>query len=231
MAKTDILITAALFPEISQIVQSFAAVQRGEFWYFEHARQGYLLTTTEIGMVNTAGKLAYCLALQEIAEIWMVGCCGSYESGMAVGDVIEAQEEINGDLGILAEEGWRGPEDFPFAILQKGDKIYRNRFPCHPLSVRSALPAYQVHRGKMLTVSTVSGTRQAASILHARFQALGENMEGAAAAQMAVCFGKPFAEIRGISNEAGDRNKSRWDLPLAFRHSQQAIIEKILEEK
>ena len=48
-------------------------------------------------------------------------------------------------------------------------------------------------------------------------------MEGAGAAHVALLYDLPFLEIRAVSNLVGDRDKRRWDLPLSFKHSTQAV--------
>jgi futalosine hydrolase len=50
-------------------------------------------------------------------------------------------------------------------------------------------------------------------------------MEGYALALAGRRFGIPAAEIRGISNAAGDRDRSRWDFRLAMDRAQLAVIE------
>mgnify|MGYP003310184123 CR=1 FL=1 len=53
--------------------------------------------------------------------------------------------------------------------------------------------------------------------------ALAEAMEGAAVALAANETGCPFVEVRGISNEAGDRDHSRWDIDLACKNAARVV--------
>ncbi|MBT5829851.1 MAG: futalosine hydrolase, partial [Candidatus Latescibacteria bacterium] len=55
-----------------------------------------------------------------------------------------------------------------------------------------------------------------------RFNAICENMEGAAAAQLCLLYNVPFLELRAISNQVEDRNRDAWDIPLALERSQTA---------
>jgi len=45
-----------------------------------------------------------------------------------------------------------------------------------------------------------------------------ESMEGASAALAARLYETPFAEIRAISNIAGDRDKKNWDFQSSLAH-------------
>jgi futalosine hydrolase len=58
-----------------------------------------------------------------------------------------------------------------------------------------------------------------------RFNAICENMEGAAAAHVCAMYGIPMVEIRGISNIAGNRDRKKWDLKLAAENCQRVVLE------
>ena len=77
--------------------------------------------------------------------------------------------------------------------------------------------------GPFVTVQQCSGVQAVGDALAIRYSGICENMEGAAAAHVAVANGIPFVEIRGISNRVVDRDLSQWDLPLAIRRCQQAV--------
>jgi futalosine hydrolase len=78
---------------------------------------------------------------------------------------------------------------------------------------------FAVHRGPMATVSTISGTAEAAREIYERWAPLAEAMEGAAAALCCIRVGCPFQEIRGISNFVGDRDRAKWDIPTAIENA------------
>ncbi|MBI5189367.1 MAG: hypothetical protein HZA22_01640 [Nitrospirae bacterium] len=88
-------------------------------------------------------------------------------------------------------------------------------------------PGFKVISGPFLTVSTISGTAARGAELFARYGALCENMEGAAAAQVAALYGVPFVEVRGISNMVEDRNRNAWDIPSATANCA-VVIERIV---
>lgn len=71
-------------------------------------------------------------------------------------------------------------------------------------------------RGTGLTVAGVSGTRARAARMTSLFQGLFENMEGFSLALASLRANLPFVELRAVSNAAGQRPPSGWDLPLAL---------------
>ena len=50
-----------------------------------------------------------------------------------------------------------------------------------------------------------------------------ESMEGAAFFECCLRQGVPFAEIRAVSNQVGERDHARWDIPLALKNLQTAL--------
>lgn len=91
----------------------------------------------------------------------------------------------------------------------------------------SSADTFRVLYGPSLTVSLVSGDASVARQRFLRYRALAENMEGSAVAQACLRFAIPVLECRGISNLAGDRDKSHWRLELAVAHSQ-AVVRRLL---
>jgi futalosine hydrolase len=89
------------------------------------------------------------------------------------------------------------PEEISTLVSEKGAEIFR------------------IVRGASLTVSLVSGDGKTARKRHERYGAMAENMEGSAIAQTCFRYEIPFLECRGISNMAGDRDKTHWQLELA----------------
>jgi futalosine hydrolase len=78
--------------------------------------------------------------------------------------------------------------------------------------------------GPFLTLAQCTGVRVLGDSLHARFGALCESMEGAAAAHVCALYDVPFLELRGISNLVEDRNRAGWDIPGAASVAQQAVL-------
>ncbi len=82
----------------------------------------------------------------------------------------------------------------------------------------------RVKSGNFITVSSTTGTHKRAVELKKRFNAICENMEGAAIAQVCAIYKIPMLEIRGISNIAGIRDKRKWNLKLASENCQKAVL-------
>jgi futalosine hydrolase len=168
----------------------------------------------------TLGRLA-ALGLPEAAI--MVGSAGALPgSGCGMGDLVAADEEILAELGVLAGPGQGDAGQMSLAGLVQRVALDRSLVD----EVMAAVElAARMRRGSLLTVVGVSAEPEQAEARARGFQALAENMEGYALALAGRCFGFRTAEIRGISNRAGDRDKSRWDLNAAQERAQLAVLE------
>ena len=190
-----------------------------------------LLVSTGIGAVNTAHALTCALRERCVEWVLQVGIGGAYpESGLDIGDWALASEENYGDLGVRTGAGWKGAETIGIPVLEKG-RVYYNHFPLDAEWVQEAatiLPEARV--GPFVTVQECSGSDELGMERGRRFEALCENMEGAAAAHLCACYGIPLVEVRAMSNIVEKRDRKKWDLPLAVERAQSAAL-KLLEHK
>jgi futalosine hydrolase len=90
--------------------------------------------------------------------------------------------------------------------------------------VASKMAGRRVVSGPCVTVSRVSGLRSEGEELRARWGAVAESMEGAAAAHVCAFYDIPFLEVRGISNLVLDRDRSSWEVEEAVAAAGEAAL-------
>ena len=184
-----------------------------------------VLIETGIGAVNTAQALT--VALQEISPelVLQIGIGGAYlGKGLNVGDLALATEENYGDLGVITPAGWFPADEIGIPVLSAG-RDYYNTYPIDPALVARVRHRLEqsgecVVQGPFVTVQQCTGREDVGNELAARFNAVCENMEGAAAAHVCTLYAVPFLELRAISNHVEDRNKGAWDIPHAVQRVQ-----------
>lgn len=166
------------------------------------------------------------------------GIAGAYPpSGLDVGDLVVATEEIYGDTGAWTPEGWLSTECFGMPLLEVAGRPSWNRFVLdravagratrrlrwrEPGTVESSTDVAHVEAGSCITMSCVTGTSEQADELWQRWGVLAESMEGAAAAQVCLLYGVPLLEVRAISNLVGDRDRGQWDVTGAAARAARA---------
>jgi futalosine hydrolase len=182
-----------------------------------------------MGKTNTAQTLTALLESTAVSGVIGFGVAGAYPgSGLAVGDLALGTEEIYGDEGVEAPEGWISSEGIGIPLLDRASGPLYNRFPADAQRIRGASEALRaagkaVCAGPFVTVSACSGTARRGEELAGRFTPLCESMEGAALAHVATLYEVPWIEVRAVSNAVEDRDLSRWRLRDAAAAAQDAV--------
>jgi futalosine hydrolase len=190
-----------------------------------------VLCSGGMGKVNAAHAATLLLTRYAPEALVIFGIGGAYpSSGAAIGEAVLATEEIAGDEGVLTSGGFRDTEYIGIPLLRTAASTIFNIYrPSERLLSRAlrSLAAGRPHlrSGTFVTLSTCTGTRERAVELEARYRALCENMEGAAAAHVAACHDVPWLEIRGISNLVEDRDMGKWDIAGASTAAQKAVLD------
>jgi futalosine hydrolase len=168
-----------------------------------------------VGPVEAAVALTGYLAVpgRDLSAVVNFGLGGAYpETGLDLLDLCLAEQEHLGDLGIVL-----GEEILPLARQFAPPR----EFSCDPLLLdraervltRAGLAA---RRGNFVTVAGASGTLARSRYLRDYFQAICENMEGAALARVCQVAGVPFLELRCVSNLVVERGQQVWRAAAAI---------------
>lgn len=166
-----------------------------------------------VGPVEAAFNLTtYLAAGRQFDAVINFGVAGAYAaSGQQLLDISMASREVLADFGIcLADRIDSLSENI--AATAEFD-LENNLFSQSREILAKSEPA--LHCGTFLTVNCVSGTRSRGDYLQKKYQALAENMEGAAVARTCKGFGIDMLELRCISNMVVDRDPTKWRLKEA----------------
>lgn len=224
-AEADILLSSLLRPVTSSIGSKniMSGTLKG---------QRILICVGGMGKVNAA-HAATLLAQQKPEVLIVFGVGGAYPaSGAKVGDIALAKTEIAGDEGVLTLDGFKDTAYIGIPLLKTSGSVIYTTYPAPDSLLKFALSTLMtntsgtpnVHVGAFVTLSTCTGTDARARELEERYHGLCENMEGAAAAQVAELHGLPWLELRGISNMVENRNLKKWDIPAATKAAQDAVL-------
>ncbi len=192
-----------------------------------------LLMNTGIGDVNAAHSATGIIEHFPIRYIINSGVGGAYpHARLEIGHIAIALKEIYSDKGVISSKGQKGLKEIGIPLVQAGRRKYFNEFPFDKNLVQKVLKRITHHAsriteiksGNFITVSSATGTYKRALELEKKFNAICENMEGAAIAQVCAIYKIPMLEIRGISNIVGERNKRKWNLKLASENCQRAVL-------
>ena len=185
-------------------------------------RNDVVSLVTGVGPLETTLRLTRLLVRnqQKIAQVLNIGVAGAYhDSGPQLLDICLAERESLGDFGIcgngeiisFSQSDLQPPLQFDLRnpLLQKAAAI---------------LARHDRHysKGNFVTVHCTSGTKARGLLLRDRYQAICENMEGAAVARVCAEFVVPCLEMRCVSNLVEDRDVTKWRLATAIEKMAEA---------
>jgi futalosine hydrolase len=186
----------------------------------------WVMLVAGVGLVETALSLGRFLEQQknkgEIQAVLSFGVAGAYlredTKSAALLEICLAEQESFGDFGIChADHIEPLAKDLIHRTSYKLDAGLLDK--AEALLSRESLPA---KRGNFITVCGVSGTKHRGDILCSQYDALCENMEGAAVARVCEAFNLPLLEMRTISNFVEDRDLTKWKLKDACEQAGKA---------
>lgn len=160
---------------------------------------------TGAGMVATSFALGKHLATNQYDLAINLGIAGSFDRGIALGNVVEITEDT------LIELGAEDDEDFiTIDKLGFGESNFTSTY---------ALPAqFNLRKANAITVNTVHGNEASIYKLGSRINAQIESMEGAAFFHACRQMGVPCMQIRAVSNYVEKRNRDAWQIGLAIKN-------------
>jgi len=235
------IVIIAAVPQETELLEKaleYSARLKGGGYEYTEGTIGHLrvvICTGGVGKVNAAASTAVMIYQHQPQLVINTGCAGAYVgSGLAIGNLVVASEEILADEGVVVTGGWKGLRYMKIAAVEQGEVRCYNTLPLssHAAEKAMQLAAYYdeiLVRGRFATVSTCSGTLQQGEELSQRWNAIIENMEGAAVAQVCLRCGVDCLEIRGVSNMVEERDLKKWDIPRAVDAAQRFVL-RYLEE-
>lgn len=204
----------AAFPDAPRVEQGGAV---------EYEFQGFelLLAVTGVGLVNTALVAGRLLVREDVAGVVNLGIAGGYDlEETPMTSTCFVWQETWPEYGLLDEEGRVDPKSIGFAQGEVGGRKIWNRLQLNPTTdartMGLTLGAGWM-RAASVTVSGVTGTPDRAGWLKLACNGQIENMEGFGAAYAATLAGRPFLEVRTVSNLVGSREGEDWDLKGALK--------------
>ena len=175
-----------------------------------------------IGGVATAQALMRRIGQRRPDLVLQAGVAGCFHPGR-IGEVVVVKEEIQADLGVWENNGFRtlfdlglvGPNEAPYH-----DGMLPN--PHADLIRRTGLPAV---RG--ITVNEITTDQKRIGWYQQNMSPFVESMEGAACHFVCLQENIPFLQLRSVSNDVGERDKTKWNMRGAIAALNKTLIETV----
>jgi futalosine hydrolase len=180
-----------------------------------------------VGPIEAAVRTTVALSKNKYDLVISAGIGGAFPTKATIGSIVVADHLEVADLGAETPNGFLSVDELGFGTATYNvnqsavDEIYQFLHKSNQLVVK----------GTVITVSTVTGTKEKAQELTKRIENVtAEAMEGFGVATAAKQFDTPALELRSISNMVGPRNKEEWNikgalqgLEMAFSHLKEVL--------
>jgi futalosine hydrolase len=223
-----ILIVAATRFEVRPLADKFAYVQKEDdsLAHYQFRNNKVDILITGIGMTPMAYYLGKQLPGSNYDVVINAGICGSYSDALTIGKVVNVTEESFCELGAedndqflsLFELGLMDPDEPPF----RSGKLLNNSTP-------KGSVLRKLDRVRGITSNTIHGHPETIRKIRELFHPDVESMEGAAFFYACLTSSVPFHQVRSISNFVEERDKSKWDIPLALANLNKALFDIVKE--
>lgn len=170
------------------------------------------------GPVVAAARTARLIVEHRPEYVLLVGIAGRFGERLAIGEAYAFEQVACHGIGAGTGEAFTPAEamgwpQWPGDALDPATRI-GDELPC----TSGRLPATVPRAGLLLSACSASaGGDDVRSRLRLVPDAAAEDMEGFAVAAACRLAGVPLDIVRGISNSAGDRDTSRWQIDAACR--------------
>ena len=175
---------------------------------------------TGIGSVPTVYSLMRQIGRRRPDIIIQAGIAGCFTSGR-IGKVLAIKEETLGDLGV--QEGQQFKTIFDLNLTDPNTPPFSNGSLINPH--KNLLDLSGLEQVKAITINEISTDKTRIDWYQQNMAPIVESMEGGALHFTCLKEGIPFLQIRSVSNDIGQRDKSKWDIRSAITNLNRELIQ------
>ena len=213
----QILVIAAKEAEIKPTVEFMAAY----YPTATHIQFAY----TDIGLTAATFSITRLALTQPPDLIIQAGIAGSFETGYQLGEVVLIDIEQQADLGVIENAQWKNI--FDLQLTDENEAPYKKGLLPNPyINHFNFLGIRKVTGISVNTISTDTAT--ITRMQQGSPAPVVESMEGAALHFVGGQLQIPFVQLRSLSNQVGERDKSQWHFTQAIQSLNAKLIELLI---
>jgi futalosine hydrolase len=183
------------------------------------AFSGIRALITGIGLVPATYALMREVTSSRPDLVIQAGIAGSFIPAK-IGEVVVVKEDAMADLGVF-EEG-RFKTLFDLNLAGRNDLPYINGYLPNPNQELLSLSLLEQVRG--ISVHTISTNKKTIQWYQQNEKAVVESMEGAALHYVCLMENIAFIQFRALSNDIGERDKTKWKIRDAIQNLNQGLL-------
>lgn len=218
-----LLLVAATEQEISPLLSEmkYRGQESTQLRNYLYMNRTIDVLITGVGMVATAAWVAQTLSENQYDGAINAGICGSFDRGIALGEVVRVQTDCIPELGAEDDEKFIGIHDLK--LQDRNDFPFRNAvLTAYDTSIFGSLAQLKSVSG--ITVNKVHGNEKSIADVLGRTGAAIESMEGAAFLYACAIAGVPAIQVRAVSNYVEKRNRDAWKIADAVSNLNRELL-------
>ena len=177
------------------------------------------------GPVAAAARTSLLIASLNPERIVLAGIAGAFTKQIPPGQAAVFEHVAMYGIGAGSGDAFRNAGELGWLHWQESVEGQSPVRIGDAISLQQTVDAPQPFH-QLLTVCTAAATQQDVRDRLAKFpDAVAEDMEGFSVALSGAMAGVPTTIVRGVSNMAGDREKSRWRIADALNAAADVVLE------
>ncbi|HEX9510479.1 MAG TPA: futalosine hydrolase [Puia sp.] len=214
-----ILLAAATTFEIQPAIDFLPGPGEGSF-SVPGSRHEVGILITGVGSIATTHSLMRQIGRRKPDMIIQAGIAGCF-TRRAPGDVVAIREESLADLGVWEDQRFKTLFDLNLA---PGDSPpFSQGLLINPYKKLLALSGLEPVRA--VTVNEISTDRARIEWIQQNTAPVVESMEGGGFHYVCLQENIPFLQLRSVSNDIGERDKTKWDIRAAIANLNTRLID------
>jgi futalosine hydrolase len=181
---------------------------------------------TGIGLVATTYALTQHIYRHRPSLVIQAGIAGCFLPHKKA-EVFAVKEDVAADLGVAEAGGFK--TIFDLGLAQKNDPPFREGLLVNPYEKLLSHSGLKPVRG--ISVNSISTHKKTINWYQQYFSPVVESMEGAALHYVCLTEKVPFLQVRAVSNEVGQRDKTKWDMKGSIQHLNEVLIKLLIQLK
>ena len=202
-----ILLVSATYAEIQPLMETLS-LRIGSNRFRSH---DVFVLITGVGMVATAYILGRTLSTNQFDLAINAGIAGSFDTEISLGQVVSVGEDCFSELGAEDDEHFLTIDSLGFGESR-----------IVPVDFDRTVEHFKTV--KAITVNKVHGNAGTIEKTISQWSPDIESMEGAAFFYSCNDVNLPSIQLRGISNYVEKRNREGWNIRLAVKNLNEALI-------
>ena len=213
ICSMHILLIAASVPEVESTIDFFKEKKN------KAVQSEVDVAISGIGLVATAYCLTRYIAYRRPDLIIQAGIAGSYVKGK-IASVVSIREDVLADMGVREKGVFKTV--FDLGLADENTKPFTKGRLVNPY--QKLLSASGLEPVNAVSVNEVTTNKTRIEWYQQNFSPVVESMEGAAFHYVCLQEKIPFLQMRAISNDIGERDKSKWQIRKSIEKLNEQLI-------